>query len=72
MLPPNIHFIQRGWFNSNHLLITGEAGAVRMDSGHRLAARNANLPPGTFHVTQAQLDLWDGWFERPSPDELRN
>ena len=37
----------------------------------RLAARNANLPPGTFHVTQEQLDLWDGWFERPSKDELR-
>jgi len=36
----------------------------------RLAARNANLPPGTFTVTQAQLDLWTGWFERPTSDEL--
>jgi predicted kinase len=36
----------------------------------RLAARNANLPPGMFHVTQAQLDLWDGWFERPLANEL--
>ena len=36
----------------------------------RLAARNANLPPGTFHVTQAQLDLWSEWFERPSADEM--
>ena len=35
MLPPNIHFIQRGWFNSNHILITGEAGAVLVDTGHR-------------------------------------
>ena len=37
----------------------------------RLAARNANLPPGTFPVTQAQLDLWASWFERPTVDELR-
>jgi hypothetical protein len=37
----------------------------------RLAARNADLPPGTFPVTQAQLDLWTGWFERPGPNELR-
>jgi predicted kinase len=37
----------------------------------RLAARNAGLPPGTFHVGQAQLDLWASWFERPTVDELR-
>ena len=36
----------------------------------RLAGRNANLPPGTFPVTQAQLDLWASWFERPTLDEL--
>ncbi|MBI3958279.1 MAG: AAA family ATPase, partial [Chloroflexi bacterium] len=36
----------------------------------RLAARNASLPPGTFHVSQAQLDLWWSWFEPPTPDEL--
>ena len=36
----------------------------------RLAARNANLPPGTFPVTQTQLDLWASWFEPPTPDEL--
>ena len=35
MLSPNIHFIQRGWFNSNHILITGEEGAVLVDTGHR-------------------------------------
>jgi glyoxylase-like metal-dependent hydrolase (beta-lactamase superfamily II) len=35
MLPSNLHFIQRGWFNSNHILITGEAGAVLVDTGHR-------------------------------------
>jgi predicted kinase len=36
----------------------------------RLVARNANLPSGTFHVSQEQLDLWDGWFERPLREEL--
>jgi predicted kinase len=36
----------------------------------RLAARNANLPPGTFHISQAQLDLWWNWFEPPTEDEL--
>jgi predicted kinase len=36
----------------------------------RLARRNANLPPGTFVVTQDQLDLWLSWFEPPTADEL--
>lgn len=36
----------------------------------RLALRNATLPPDTFHVTEAQLDLWSTWFEPPTPDEL--
>jgi predicted kinase len=37
----------------------------------RLAARNADLPPDTFHVTQAQLDLWASWFKPPTLDELK-
>jgi predicted kinase len=37
----------------------------------RLAARNADLPPGTFHVTQEQLDLWASWFKPPTLDELK-
>jgi predicted kinase len=37
----------------------------------RLERRNANLPPGTFHVSADQLDLWMAWFEPPTPDELR-
>ena len=37
----------------------------------RLAARNANLPPGTFHVTPEQLLLWATWLERPLPEELK-
>jgi len=36
----------------------------------RLAVRNADLPPYTFRVTEAQLDLWWGLFEPPAPDEL--
>ena len=36
----------------------------------RLSRRNANLPPGTFAVTADQLDLWWGWFEPPTADEL--
>ena len=37
----------------------------------RLSMRNANLPYGTFAVTEEQLDLWSSWFEPPSPEELR-
>ena len=37
----------------------------------RLTARNANLPPATFHVSEAQLDLWLSWFESPTADELQ-
>lgn len=37
----------------------------------RVAARNADLPPYTFHVTEAQLDLWWSLFEPPTPDELQ-
>jgi predicted kinase len=37
----------------------------------RLAARNAESPPDTFHVTEAQLDAWWEVFEPPTEDELR-
>jgi predicted kinase len=36
----------------------------------RLELRNAALPPDTFPVTAAQIDLWWSWFEPPAPDEL--
>ena len=36
----------------------------------RLKCRNADLPPGTFAITEDQLDLWWTWFEPPSVDEL--
>jgi predicted kinase len=36
----------------------------------RLSRRNAALPPGTFPVSEAQLDLWWSWFQPPAPDEF--
>jgi predicted kinase len=36
----------------------------------RLALRNAVQPADTFRVDDAQLDLWFGQFEPPTPDEL--
>jgi predicted kinase len=36
----------------------------------RLALRNAALPEDTFHIDEAQLDLWLNVFEPPTPDEL--
>ena len=36
----------------------------------RLSARNAKLPPDTFHVDEAQLDSYFDSFEAPTPDEL--
>jgi predicted kinase len=36
----------------------------------RLSKRNASLPPGTFAVTEEQLDLWSSWFQPPTAEEL--
>ena len=36
----------------------------------RLAARNADLPAGTFRIDEAQLDRALRWFERPTASEL--
>lgn len=36
----------------------------------RLSNRNADLPAGTFLVTEEQLDLWLSWFQPPTEDEL--
>lgn len=35
----------------------------------RLQARNADLPSGTFPITRAELEEWNGWFERPTSEE---
>ncbi|HET8669160.1 MAG TPA: ATP-binding protein [Candidatus Saccharimonadales bacterium] len=37
----------------------------------RLAARNAQLPQGTFWIDEARLRLWSSWFEPPTEEELR-
>ena len=42
----------------------------REELWERLSKRNANLPVGTFVVTEEQLDLWLSWFEPPAADEL--
>lgn len=44
--------------------------ASRDELWARLQKRNANLPPGSFQVSEEQLDLWLSWFEAPSPDEF--
>nr|WP_316529445.1 hypothetical protein [Kitasatospora sp. K002] len=36
----------------------------------RLDERNADLPPGTFLITESVLDRARGYFEMPAPDEL--
>jgi predicted kinase len=38
----------------------------------RLAARNANLPPGAFRVSDEQLELYSSWFEPPTAEELES
>jgi predicted kinase len=42
----------------------------RAELWQRLEKRNANLPPGTFPVSEAQLDQWLSAFEAPTPDEF--
>lgn len=37
----------------------------------RLAARNAQLPSGTFWIDEARFRLWLSLFEPPTQDELR-
>ncbi|MEU8224925.1 AAA family ATPase [Kribbella sp. NPDC048915] len=36
----------------------------------RIAARNANLPPGTFAISHADLTEWTTRYEPPTPEEL--
>ncbi len=39
-LPPQIRFIQRGWFNSNNILVVDGDGPVIIDTGHEDDAAN--------------------------------
>jgi glyoxylase-like metal-dependent hydrolase (beta-lactamase superfamily II) len=38
MLPPDMHFIERGWLSSNSLLLTGPNDTVLIDSGYHTHA----------------------------------
>ena len=33
VLPPEIKFIQRGWYNANHIVIQNEGGPILIDFG---------------------------------------
>lgn len=37
----------------------------------RVANRNENLPPGTFHISADEMREFAALFERPTADELR-
>jgi predicted kinase len=37
----------------------------------RIAHRNANLPPGTFHITLPDLTQWSTQYEPPTLEELQ-
>jgi predicted kinase len=42
----------------------------RNELWRRLMARNAALPPDTFHISAEQLEEWWELFEAPTADEL--
>jgi predicted kinase len=44
--------------------------ASRDELWARLSKRNASLPPGTFSVSEAELEQWWNWFEPPAEDEF--
>jgi hypothetical protein len=44
--------------------------ASRRELLDRLARRNADAPPGTFHITEARLDQSITLFERPTNEEI--
>lgn len=70
------------WSREERDFYRGEAAALgagfqlfylaveRDELWRRLKLRNANLPAGSFIVTEQELDLWSSWFQVPSADEL--
>jgi predicted kinase len=44
--------------------------ASREELLRRLAARNSDLPAGTFRIDETQLERALGWFERPGASEM--
>ena len=66
MLPPTIRFIQRGWFNSNSILILGTGGPIIVDTGHRTDApallhliRAAGVEPAHIQLIVNTHSHWD-------------
>jgi len=62
MLPPNIHFIRRGWYNSNHVIIVGEDGTVLVDTGHRqdVAETPRLIADARIDMFAQSLSIWWG------------
>lgn len=66
---------ERDHYGGRARALGAEAVVVFLDAPletlhERLAARNLDLPPGTFHVSAAELDDWATRFEPPTPEEL--
>jgi predicted kinase len=66
---------ERIWYRSQAEAIGAQVDLRYLEVGRdelwaRLSKRNAHLPPGTFVVTEEQLDLWWSWFQPPAADEL--
>lgn len=65
-LPAGITFIQRGWINSNHVLIDAEGGPVLVDTGHgayveetMAALRRAGADPAAIGLIVNTHCHWD-------------
>ncbi|MFO7170259.1 MAG: ATP-binding protein [Chloroflexota bacterium] len=66
---------ERAWYRSQAEALGARVELRYLEVGRdelwaRLARRNADLPPGTFAVSEQELDLWWSWFEPPTADEL--
>ncbi|MEM9593339.1 MAG: MBL fold metallo-hydrolase [Acidobacteriota bacterium] len=69
-LPPGLHFLERGWFSANHVLLTGGEGPALVDTGHfrdleatEAALRSAGVHPEELQVivnTHCHADHWGG------------
>jgi predicted kinase len=74
------HGASRRVERDHYRLLAGGSGAamelVFLDAPietlhQRVARRNLDLPPGTFHISVSELDKWSSEFEVPSAEELR-
>ncbi len=65
-LPPDIHFIQRGWVNSNNIVLDGRDGPVIVDTGHIICVeetlqllRQHGVEPETIQLIVNTHCHWD-------------